>query len=433
MLEEPEITQCKELECCPTLECRPNCDTLDFNYRLPWMHNDLRVELILRFRLRRCSGPLVLGDLAYSTTLLPGEKVKLFTSDRHTRWSFDSKSQLSYRKETTSEESFYTKAMAQAVSDLNVSEFGFDSSSTSKDSSTEVSTSGLLETAFGGARVGKDKSYDASSSRIFMRSLSKHASSASRRIAAGVRSASATSIGEVEHRVHKEGESEAHYESSSRVISNPNHCHAVTYYFYKINKVQTITFQLVAIERQVVDKAAPTYLYQRSVAGITGGIDVRSQTILATDPKRIKIEQNARIAASKQRQAVRESLDKGRSGRLDNERLTPIAPDVRRKVLEEVDRELIEQGILAADGEHPSEKIIAELSWKREEMLPTPGLLVKGCLDDCNICEPGVQTGIKLDLERRALENELLKRKIELLDQAREYRCCPVGEVEEDS
>jgi hypothetical protein len=32
---------------------------------------------------------------------------------------------------------------------------------------------------------------------------------------------------------------------------------------------------------------------------------------------------------------------------------------------------------------------------------------------------------IELDLERKALENELLKRRIELLDQAQEYRCCP--------
>ncbi len=32
---------------------------------------------------------------------------------------------------------------------------------------------------------------------------------------------------------------------------------------------------------------------------------------------------------------------------------------------------------------------------------------------------------IELDLERQRLENELLKRQIELLDKAQGYRCCP--------
>jgi hypothetical protein len=34
-------------------------------------------------------------------------------------------------------------------------------------------------------------------------------------------------------------------------------------------------------------------------------------------------------------------------------------------------------------------------------------------------------TEIELDLERKRLENELMKRRIELLDKEQEYRCCP--------
>jgi hypothetical protein len=56
--------------------------------------------------------------------------------------------------------------------------------------------------------------------------------------------------------------------------------------------------------------------------------------------------------------------------------------------------------------------------------LPTPGVLVKGCLDECSTCEPEREKEIELDLARKALENQLLKRKIELLDKAQEYRCC---------
>src|SRR5256885_10310338 len=36
----------------------------------------------------------------------------------------------------------------------------------------------------------------------------------------------------------------------------------------------------------------------------------------------------------------------------------------------------------------------------------------------------------QLDLERKRLENELLKRKIELLDRSQEYRCCPDDDAE---
>jgi hypothetical protein len=57
-------------------------------------------------------------------------------------------------------------------------------------------------------------------------------------------------------------------------------------------------------------------------------------------------------------------------------------------------------------------------------------MLVRGCLDECDICEPAVMREIELDLERKALENKLLKRRIELLDQAQEYRCCPAAPPE---
>src|SRR5690349_17218885 len=81
-------------DCCPVLEdCAP-CDTLDFRFRLPFRalaeQRGVQVEVTMHFRLSRCAGPLSLGDILYSTTLLPGEKVRLFTSDRHSRFSFDS-------------------------------------------------------------------------------------------------------------------------------------------------------------------------------------------------------------------------------------------------------------------------------------------------------------------------------------------------------
>ena len=61
---------------------------------------------------------------------------------------------------------------------------------------------------------------------------------------------------------------------------------------------------------------------------------------------------------------------------------------------------------------------------------PTPGVLVKGCLDDCDICEPELKQEMALDLARKDLENQLLKKQIDLLEKSQEYRCCPAGEAE---
>ena len=110
--------------CCPMLEPCEVCDILNFTYRLPFRPvvgvGDQRltvpVEVTLHYRLTRCAGPLALGDLMYTTTLLPGEEVRLNSSDRHTRFSFDSETKLSYHNESTSEESYYAAGMAYGMS-----------------------------------------------------------------------------------------------------------------------------------------------------------------------------------------------------------------------------------------------------------------------------------------------------------------------------
>ena len=74
--------------------------------------------------------------------------------------------------------------------------------------------------------------------------------------------------------------------------------------------------------------------------------------------------------------------------------------------------------------------VFANFSFEIRSSLPTPGLLVRGCIDDCDVCEPELQREIELDLENKSLRNQLLKRQIELLDKAQEYRCCPADEDE---
>lgn len=421
----------QEVPCCPALDAKPTCDTMDLRFQLPVrtvVNNNkdrVTVDLILHFRLERCSGDLVLGEPVYSTTLLPGEKVRLFTSDRHSRWSYDSETDLSYRHETTSEESFYSAGMSKAIADLAISE-NVNTSSSYEESTAEGGGGASLNLGFvkiGGG--GGASSYDASSTYDFSRSLSQHAEAASSYVAASVRAKSAVAIGEVSNRAHAEGESEAHYESSTRVISNPNRCRAVTYLFHRINKTQTVKFRLVAIERRVSDPAAPTTAYQREVLDHSGGLKIQPNKILASHSNRLELERNARASVF--------DLDDLKASGFSNNRFVssvrinqdPINVNTRRAALAAVDRDLIKEGLLDEKTGKPTDKVIAELSWERVEILPTPGVMVRGCLDSCQTCEPQLEKQISLELERMELENALLKRQVELLHESQEYRCCP--------
>jgi hypothetical protein len=337
-------------------------------------------------------------------------------------------------------ESFFTAGMAQAMSDLTINESGVSASSYEESWAESAASGGFSFFGLFGASGGSSSgSYDSNSMSAFVHSLSRHAESASRYVAASVRAKSAVSVGEVERRTHAEGESEAHYESSSRMFSNPNRCRAVTYLFYQINKLQRIRFRLVAIERRIVDPAAPTGAYQRIPADTTGKIAVLPQSISATNKNRLEIEQMARTSAAQRHQAATSSAgyapgthtySVARGATAVAIAPEPISIPLRKAALTAVDEDLSTAGILNPKTKELTETIVAELSWKREEVLPTPGVLVKGCLDKCETCEPALQKEIALDLERKQLENQMLKRQIEILEKSQEYRCCPTGSAE---
>ena len=450
MEEKKDNVKMSVMECCPELEHQPICDALKFRYRLPFfplpdgMKQRIPVDVVLYFELVRCSGPLVISDPVYSTTLLPGERVRLFTSDRHTQWSYDSESNLSYRHQTTSEESYYAAGMAEAMSDLTANESG-SSRSSYEDSWAEggggasFSFFGLIEVGGGGG----GGSYDSESTYSFTRSLSRHAECASRYLAASIRAKSATSVGEVEQRQHAEGESEAHYESASRVFSNPNKCRAITYLFHKINKIQKVRFKLVAIERRVQDPKVPTGAHQRVPVDTTGRITIKPEFISAASKERLEKEKMARTSAAERQQSAASAVGFQQAGlyaaasyksaQMVFERSDPTYDiPTREAAIEAVDRELIDAGILEQKTREPSDAFVKELYWEREEILPTPGIVVKGCLDECATCEPALVKEIELDMERKKIENEMLKRQIELLEKSQEYRCCPGQPASDD-
>ena len=431
-----ETGQGLAVPCCPQLEPCEVCDTIDFPYRLELpqvveveRRQAVTVEATLRFRLTRCSGPLSLGDLLYTTTLLPSEQVRLFTSDRHTRFSFDSESSLAYRHQTTSEESFYLAGMANAMSNISTVESGQQASSFHESAMNGGASAGidLGFVSFGGSVSGS--SHDAQSASEFARQVSQHADSSSRQVEVGVRAASSTSVGEVASRTHTETESEDQYESASRIFRNQNQCHAVTFLFYRINKCQTIIWELVAVDRRVVDPAAPTGIALNPLPNPSRVAPIPTG-ILATSDKRLEVERAARTSAAEEATAVR-SAQPGLLA-VGGFVATPIPAAVRNAALAQATAELEAEGLLDASGNvAPGAK--ERLGWKRTISLPTPGVLVRGCLDECEVCEPELVQSIQLDLKRRDLENQLLQRRIDLLDKAQEYRCCPDADEGKDT
>ncbi len=385
-----------KFDCCPPL-CRCDaCDELDFRYRLPFRpvvdtpdgeQQIVPVEVTLRFRLQRCNGPLTLGNLLYTTTLLPGEKVRLLTRDQNSRFSFDSDEELASRRYTTSEESYFLAGMARSMSNLTVVAGGSLDAALQESAASSHHYDGIN---LGFLNIGGSvsaSSYDANAASTFARYLSQHAETASRHVEVSAHAQSSTSIAEVASRSHAQGESEDDYEAASRVFSNPNRCHALTFLFYRIDKCQKVRFCLVAIDRRVDDPASPT------------GIQLNP------------LGPPAAPAA----------------GSAPSEARGPIPADARALALSRVDADLRSAELLNSDGQ-VSQEALVRFCWERTLRLPTPGVIVKSCLDECDACEASLERQVELDLEARELENKLLQRKIDLLEKSQEYRCCP-GQV----
>jgi len=433
-------------DCCPVLENVKQCDVMDFRYRLPFRPrlatnlgaSGVRVEVVLRFRLERCPGPLTQGDLVYTTTLLPAEQVRLFTSDRRTRFTLDTESKVAYRNQSMSTESYYMAGMAQSMSNLSVLDQSkatndFSESSFGGGAGGGFSLFGLI--SFGGSVQGS--SHNSHSVSTFTQALSQHAESSSRHVETGTHAANSISIGEVESRTHTETESQDHFESASRTFSNPNKCHAVTYYFFRVNKSQTVRWTLESIERHVIDPAAPTGV-DLNPPPPTGGVSATPIGVLASAKDRLEVESRARasvLAATGSQDAAFATRANFLAATAVNVAAdqTALPEKVVLAALAAVDKELVAAGLIDPKTGAVSDAAKQLYGWERTIVLPTPGVMVKGCLDECDTCEPNLDRSIELDLERKQLENELLKKQIDLLEKSQEYRCCPADEEESNA
>lgn len=421
--------------CCPELIDGKKCDYLDFVYRLnnftdvtlERQSQRVAVEVAIHVRIERCTGPLQMGNVVYSTTLLPGEKVRLFTHDRRSRFSFDSETQISYRHEQSAEEQFYMESFEKFMSDLNSRDESSASSSSSGSASSSGSTSGLLETIFSGPSASVSGSFNAQSTRDFLRELNIHAEASHNKSIQMTRESSAVQMGEVQTKTHAEGESESHVESSSRMFSNANRCHSVSYLFYQVDKQQTTKVTIKSVKTRVVDPAASSAVVNNPIVG-NRKLSVIPTAVLATSDKGVskirEIESLERVNVAKAQPQFAFA-----ASRLS---VAPMSDAVRAQALDNVRNDLIANKILDKNGKVTNE-VSSEFSFEFKTTIPTPGIVVRACLDDCNTCEPFQQQLITLELEHQKLQNKLLERQIELLDKSQEYRCCPKDEEEDEA
>jgi hypothetical protein len=316
------------------------------------------------------------------------------------------------------------------MSNLNVLDTTNTSSSFSSSSVSGGDGAGidLGFVSIGGSAAAS--SHDANSTSALAYSLSQHAESLQQHMEVSTRAAASTSIGEVATRNHQQSESDDQYESASRTFKNPNHCHAITFFFYRINKCQTVKFELVSIDRRVDDPLAPTGVVLNPPKPPTG-VAVRSSAVLATGANRLDVARRALESV-----AVEQGAATAAAGSLFRTPLATftqqaqISVSARQAALQQVDQDLVKEGLLSKVGGEVAPAFQKAVGWNKTMAIPTPGVLVKGCLDDCDICEPELQQQIALDLVRKDLENQLLKKQIDILEKSQEYRCCPAGEAE---
>jgi hypothetical protein len=440
------LTKFEDIPCCPDLDTAPVCDVIDMRRRLVFPSKvraengqPVRVEVIFHTRFTRCSGPLGLGDLVYTTTLLPAEKVRLATTDRRSRFSFDSETKLSYRSEQMSEEQYRMSALRTFMTDENVVDRGENHASSSGSWDFHGDASGGLGFFSVSADTNARGSHNAQSASDYLREHRAHAEMSDHQSVEATRKAHSLSVGEVSSRTHQEGESEEHFESSSRVFANPNQCHAVTFLFYRINKTETIKLELLSIERRVIDPVASMPVAANPIRAI-GQISSIHQEVPATNKERLEVEARGLQSEAQYAQVLRSGS--GAVGRLALVSAAAVATELgtqdplpkaqRDAALAEVTRQLVEEGLIDKASGAVSPRAQEAFGYERKTALPTAGVIVKGCLDECNVCEPEMQRKMQLELERLDLQNQLLKRQIELLDKSREYRCCPVGATEDN-
>jgi hypothetical protein len=392
--------QLKKIPCCPTLTQDDTCDVLKLDYRLTHMAGDIPVEVTYRLSVSRCTEGLALGDLLYTTTLLPGEKVRLASHDRTSRFTLDTESNVASFAEFSSEEQAFLSTFSKRATEYDTERYAHSESDSESEVTGSGRVSGPIQTLIEGGSASATGTYDGHSTHDFLEQLRGHLESTHAASVEASKARQSRAISEVAKRSHVEGESETHSEAASRTFENRNQGHAVTYLFYQMVKLQKVSIEVESISRRVMDPAGDTRV------GVA--------------PRRRRVTEGV------------EDLTIARPGIRATPVITalrPIAVDQRVAAIKQVDDDLVASKIAVRDsatkGLKPSGQLTEQMHFEHRSALPTPGIIVRACLDECDSSEPLRREMLEADLEQKKLANQLLKKQIELLERHADYRCCP--------
>jgi thermitase len=204
---------------------------------------DRRLQIRITYEHRLCLLGRQQGPLLYTTTLLPGEVVKIYEFDRFRR-----------TKSETQRVSVHT-SFRQTVSALSQSRRSNSSSAyfdaltdVRTHADTSVSAGGGLAGFFGAPQVKGEAGLDTQTT-IASGASTRTASEQFSQLAVTASQAMEAERSLVVSRF----EDEEHQTTTARSLKNDNRCHAVTYYVRRVNEVYEISTRVESIEWRLGD------------------------------------------------------------------------------------------------------------------------------------------------------------------------------------
>lgn len=246
---------------------------------------DRRIQIRITYEHRLCLLGRQQGPLLYTTTLLPGEEVKIYEFDRFRRVKSETQRvsvHTSFRQTVSalsqSRRSSSSSAYLEALTDVR----------THADAS--VSAGGGLAGFFGAPQVKGETGVDTqttvasgASTRTASEQFSQLAVTASQAMEAE-RSLVVSRFEDAEHQT-----------TTARALKNANRCHAVTYYVRRVNEVYEISTRVESIEWRLGDGP---WRQLTDLAGVPDGLrklldEMRRQLPrvgdVARDPRRVTL------------------------------------------------------------------------------------------------------------------------------------------------
>lgn len=214
-------------------------------------NNALTVDVMVRYRLVRVSKKHVKGKILYSTTLLPGEKSKIFASSSHSDSTYNASSKNREYNESTSVEGSFMNAVQNSMTNhaYNASSSTNQQNHSSNSSWNAGGSAGLNLgiVSIGGGGGGGGSSSDFSSAVDMSSQFVDSIHSAASQAAISVSSNRTTNIRESSSDTNIQTETNATVGAYTREIHNANKACPVTYYFRSIDKCMEVRLELVNV------------------------------------------------------------------------------------------------------------------------------------------------------------------------------------------